>query len=126
MSDVAGRSHRQATPLLIKWIASGSRLWKKFWEEKNDRIRHPFNVIMDKEVSDHVRSWRFIILIAIIVLTCLGSMYTTLTNIGNAVKADDPEGAFFFLKLFTVSDGTLPSFFVFISFLTVIRDRSRI
>ena len=36
---------------------------------------------------------------------------------GNAVKPNDPEGAFFFLKLFTISDGTLPSFFVFISFL---------
>jgi ABC-2 type transport system permease protein len=33
------------------------------------------------------------------------------------VKPNDPEGTFFFLKLFTISDGTLPSFFVFISFL---------
>ncbi len=44
-------------------------------------------------------------------------MYTALTNIGTAVKPNDPEGSFFFLKLFTISDGTLPSFFVFISFL---------
>ncbi len=84
---------------------------------KSDRAAHPFWVIVRKEVTDHVRSWRFIILIAIIALTCLGSMYTALTNIGKAVKADDPEGAFFFLKLFTVSDGTLPSLMVFISFL---------
>jgi ABC-2 type transport system permease protein len=85
--------------------------------EKNDRRIHPFRAIVQKEVSDHVRSWRFVILIAIIALTCMGSMYTALANIGKAVKADDPEGAFFFLKLFTVSDGTLPSFIVFISFL---------
>ena len=81
------------------------------------RFIHPFMVILYKEISDHVRSWRFIILIIIIALTCLGSMYTALTNIGNAVKPNDPEGSFFFLKLFTISDGTLPSFFVFISFL---------
>lgn len=78
---------------------------------------HPFWVIVQKEITDHVRSWRFIILIAIISLTCMGSLYTALTNISNAIKTDDPEGAFLFLRIFTVSDGTLPSFFVFISFL---------
>jgi ABC-2 type transport system permease protein len=85
--------------------------------KKGDKILHPFWVIVFKEISDHVRSWRFIILIAIITLTCLGSMYTALTNISKAVKPDDPEGAFFFLKLYTISDGTLPSFIVFVSFL---------
>ena len=84
---------------------------------KENKILHPFRVILNKEISDHVRSWRFIILITIIALTCLGSMYTALTNIGNAVKPNDPEGTFFFLKLFTLSDGTLPSFLIFISFL---------
>jgi len=84
---------------------------------QEDMILHPFRVIVNKEISDHVRSWRFIILIAIIALTCLGSMYTALSNIGKAVKPNDPEGAFFFLKLFTITDGTLPSFVVFVSFL---------
>lgn len=84
---------------------------------KDDKIIHPFRVIVDKEISDHIRSWRFRILMIIIALTCLGSLYTALTNIGDAVKPDDPEGSFFFLKLFTLSDGTLPSFLVFISFL---------
>ena len=78
---------------------------------------HPFWVIVNKEISDYVRSWRFIILIAIIALTCMGSLYTALTNIREAIKPNDPDGAFLFLKLFTVSDGTLPSFAVFISFL---------
>ena len=82
-----------------------------------DEVIHPFRAILNKEISDHVRSWRFIILIIIIALTCLGSMYTALTNIDKAVKPNDPEGTFFFLKLFTISDGTLPSFIIFISFL---------
>lgn len=87
------------------------------WLRKADRIDHPFWVIVYKEISDHVRSWRFIILIAVIALTCLGSMYTALTNIGNVTKPNDHEGTFFFLKLYTITDGKLPSFIVFISFL---------
>lgn len=69
-----------------------------------------------------MRSWRFIILIAIIALTCMGSLYTALTNIREAIKPNDPDGAFLFLKLFTVSDGTLPSFAVFISFRAIVRN----
>ena len=82
-----------------------------------NRIYHPFWVIVNKEVSDHMRSWRFIIMIVLIALTCMGSLYTALTNIGDSIKPNDPDNAFLFLKLFTVSDGTLPSFVVFISFL---------
>jgi len=78
---------------------------------------HPFMVIVRKEVTDIVKSWRFIILIAIILLTCMGSLYTALTNIAASIKPDDPNSSFLFLKLFTVSDGSLPSFLVFISFL---------
>jgi len=82
-----------------------------------DRSLHPFWVIVNKEISDHIRSWRSIILIVIIALTCMGSLYTALTNISEAIKPNDPDNAFLFLKLFTVSDGTLPSFAIFISFL---------
>lgn len=85
--------------------------------KRESRVLHPFWAIVNKEIADYVRSWRFIILVALIGLTCLGSMYTALMNIAKAVKPGDPDGTFFFLKLFTVSDGTLPSFFVFISFL---------
>ena len=82
-----------------------------------NKYHSPFWTIVRKEVSDHVRSWRFLILIGIIALTCMGSLYTALTNIGAAIKPNDPDGSFLFLKLFTVSDGTLPSFTVFVSFL---------
>ena len=87
-------------------------------EEKDmNKVNHPFWVIVNKEISDHVKSWRFIILIGIIALTCMGSLYTALTNISEAIKPNDPDGSFLFLKLFTVSDGTLPSFVLFINFL---------
>ena len=82
-----------------------------------NEVNHPFWVIVNKEISDHVKSWRFIILIGIIALTCMGSLYTALTNIGATIKPNDPDGSFLFLKLFTASDGTLPSFTLFINFL---------
>ena len=82
-----------------------------------DRTAHPFWVMVNKEITDHVKSWRFIILIVLIAFTCLGSLYTALSNFGQAVKPNDPDGSFFFLKLFTLSDGTLPPFIIFICFL---------
>ena len=75
-----------------------------------NKVNYPFWVVVNKEISDHVKSWRFIILMGIILLTCMGSLYTSLTNIGAAIKPNDPDGSFLFLKLFTASDGTLPSF----------------
>lgn len=82
-----------------------------------DKVIHPFMVIVNKEISDHINSWRFIILITIILLTCFGSLYTALGSIGDVAKTNDPDAPYFFLKLFTISDGTIPSFFIFISFL---------
>ena len=82
-----------------------------------ERTTHPFWAIVNKEISDHVRSWRFIIMVLLMLLTSMGSLYTALTNIAKTIKPNDPEGTFFFLKLFTVTDGSLPSFFVFVSFL---------
>lgn len=78
----------------------------------------PFWVIVKKEIADHIHSWRFIILVSIILLTCLGSLYTALTNIGDAIKSSsDASDNFLFLKLYTVSDSTMPSFYLFIGLL---------
>jgi ABC-2 type transport system permease protein len=110
-----------ARSLVEKWVIAITNFFssiKLFDNNKNaNKAKHPFWVIVQKEISDHVKSWRFIILVILIALTCLGSMYTALTNIGKAIKPNDPTGIFFFLKLFTISDGTMPSYIVFISFL---------
>ncbi|MEH6307594.1 ABC transporter permease [Olivibacter sp. CPCC 100613] len=85
---------------------------------KDEKSSHPFGVLVAKEISDHIRSWRFIILLALILLTCISSLYTSLSSISKTVaKPDDPENTFLLLKLFTLSDGTLPPFHVFIGFL---------
>jgi len=85
--------------------------------EKQANKFNPFWVIVHKEISDHVKSWRFNIMLLLLGMTCIGSLYTALANIGKAVKANDPDDAFLFAKLLTLTDGTLPSFTVFISFL---------
>ncbi|RNI33845.1 ABC transporter permease [Hanamia caeni] len=78
----------------------------------------PFSVMIRKEVADHVRSWRFIILVVLIVLTFLGAMYVSMSHIRLVVANEkDPDHLFIYLKLLTTTDGTLPPFHVFISFL---------
>lgn len=78
----------------------------------------PFSVMVRKEVADHVRSWRFIILVSIIALTFFGAMYVSMSHISIAVGNEkDPDHLFIYLKLLTTTDGTLPPFHVFISFL---------
>jgi ABC-2 type transport system permease protein len=87
--------------------------------QRNDYVvsLRPFWAMVQKEIGDHTRSWRAIILLSIVALTCLGSLYSSLSNFTEAVSKSNADSDFFFLNLFTLSDGTLPSFFVFVSFL---------
>jgi len=68
-----------------------------------------------KELADHIRSKRFMIILLIVAVTCLASVYSAGLGIRAAVKEE--QNSFVFLKLFTSSGGTLPSFATFISFL---------
>ena len=82
-----------------------------------------FLTIVRKEFTDYIRSWRIIILLVIILLTCLGSLYTAIMTISDVISESGNEAeeiakdSYLFLKLFTVSDGTLPPFITFVSFL---------
>ena len=79
--------------------------------------KYKFWSMVQKEITDHFKSWRFIILLIIIFLTCLGSLYASLSSFSEIVKKTSDENDFFFLYLFTHSDGSIPQFFVFIGFL---------
>ncbi|MFD2042798.1 ABC transporter permease [Ornithinibacillus salinisoli] len=81
-----------------------------------------FLVIVRKEFTDFIKSWRIIILLLIIGLTCLGSLYTAITTIKDSISQSEEareiaKDSYLFLKLFTTSDGSLPPFITFISFL---------
>ena len=78
----------------------------------------PFRVMVGKEIADHIRSWRFMVLLALVGLTFFGAMYVSLSNIKTAVSnIQDPDRLFLYLKLLTTTDGSLPPFHVLLSFL---------
>lgn len=89
----------------------------------NEKRSSIFMAIVRKEFADYIRSWRIIILLAIIVLTCIGSLYTAVTTIQDVVDNQDAVARSMaseqqlFLKMFTVSDGILPPFVTFVTFL---------
>lgn len=85
---------------------------------KSQSLSGPFSVMVHKEMADHIRSWRFIVLIGLIILTFIASMYVSLGNIRSAVSnTNDPDRLFLYLKLLTTTDNSIPPFHVFLSFL---------
>jgi ABC-2 type transport system permease protein len=68
---------------------------------------------MLKELADHLTSIRFIILELIVMVIAVGTVYVATQEIKDTV-AQDP---FLFLKFFTTSRGSLPSFLFWISLL---------
>lgn len=90
----------------------------KRWTSKESRtVQNSFWILVQKEVSDHISSWRVNIIVLLLTLTCLGSLYTALSGLKDVAVDIKTEDAFLFLKLFTISDGTIPPFFVFVSFI---------
>ncbi len=83
------------------------------------RTPSSFWAIVQKEFGDHVRSWRFGILLGIVTLACIGAIYAAVTALKNGVSptGDGTDASFLFLSMFTVSDGALPNFLTFLSFL---------
>ncbi|NLC10881.1 MAG: ABC transporter permease [Firmicutes bacterium] len=84
--------------------------------EKANQAQHPFWAMVQKEAMDHINSWRFMILLGLMLLTTIASLYTAISSLQNAL-AEDTSTSFVFLKLFTATDGTLPPFITFISLL---------
>lgn len=80
--------------------------------------RSPFRVMVRKETGDQIRSWRFIVMLGLIMLTFFGTLYVAMNNIKGVVSnIKDPDRIFVYLKLLTTSDNSLPTFHIFLSFL---------
>lgn len=79
-------------------------------KEKNIGLR----ALYRKEMSDHIRSKRFLLILTLVVLTSFASLYGALDSIGDVVATDSN---FIFLKLFTTSGSSIPSFVSFIALL---------
>src|SRR5690606_5382055 len=90
---------------------------KQFFNINTDSMKS-MGVLIDKEVSDYIRSKKFIVLLLIVLCTSVASLYSALTALRQEPPSpDSAQASFFFLQVFTYSDGTLPPFHVFISFL---------
>jgi len=70
-----------------------------------------------KEFSDHVRSWRMVILVALLIVTGIGSLYTAAQTIRTVVGSTSATPDFVFLRLFTGGSTQLPPLTSFVSFL---------
>ena len=78
----------------------------------------PFQVMVAREIADHIRSWRFIVLLSLVAFTFFGALYVAFSNLRNALATtQETESVFIFLKLLTTTDGSMPPFHVFLSFL---------
>ena len=96
------------------------RLRKRLDERRERRLDaepSPFGVLVEKEIREHVNSWRFLVLLGIITLTCLSSLYSAISTMVQNADRLRGEEILFFLQLFTLSNGTLPSYVTFVSFL---------
>lgn len=70
--------------------------------------------LYQKEMVDHIRSRRFLIVLILIVFTSCAGIYGALSGLPAALESDQK---FIFLKLFTLSSGSIPSFASFIALL---------
>jgi ABC-2 type transport system permease protein len=67
-----------------------------------------------KELADHFSSKRFLIIFILIYATSIASLYGAITELSDAISSDTN---FVFLKLFTTSGDSIPSFMSFIALL---------
>ena len=67
-----------------------------------------------KELADHLKSRRFLILLLLIGTTSFGSLYGAVSGLADVLESD---GNFAFLKLYTTSGSSIPSFMSFIALL---------
>ncbi len=78
------------------------------------RRRSGLSAIYQKEMADHIHSKRFLIVLCLILLTSFASIYGSVSGISQgAVESLD----YLFLQLFTLSNGSIPSFASFIALL---------
>ncbi|WP_283683098.1 ABC transporter permease [Parablautia sp. Marseille-Q6255] len=67
-----------------------------------------------KELADHLRSKRFLILLLLVGATSFASLYGAISGLGEAMESDSN---FVFLKLYSTSGNSIPSFMAIIALL---------
>lgn len=87
-------------------------------ENLDKKYASPLDVLISKEISGHIRSWRAWVMIILIILTFFASVYVSMSNIKSSAPASaDPASQFIYLKFLTLTDESIPPFHVFLNFL---------
>jgi ABC-2 type transport system permease protein len=81
----------------------------------NSSTYNGLRILYKKEISDHLRSKRFMIVLILVGIIGLSSIYSAGLGIREAINKESDD--FIFLKLFTSSGDFIPSFASFMSFL---------
>jgi ABC-2 type transport system permease protein len=99
-----------------------------FIERNSDKAkanRNGFRVLFQKELTDHLESWRFIILFLLLFAVMLASLYgaagTLAQNAAQSASQNQQQAStpteFLFLQLFTTAGSSIYSFTTFLAFL---------
>ena len=81
---------------------------------KKRELRSPLLVLYQKELADHLRSKRFYLVFALLLLTTITSLFGAVSNLSREVAGGSE---FIFLRIFTTSGDNIFSFATFIAFL---------
>lgn len=76
-------------------------------EKAEKRSYHALKVLFEKEVSDFINSKRMVLLIILIALMTISGFYGAVSGLADSI---DESSAFVFLKLYTVSANSIPSY----------------
>lgn len=83
-------------------------------ESRRSKSRAGLKALYRKELSDHLNSRRFFIILLLIYVTSFASLYGALSGLSDAISSDSN---FIFLKLYSSSGSSIPSFMSFIALL---------
>ncbi len=95
---------------MTKTETAGVSLPKSGTERRKVR-NHSLAALYRKEMTDHITSKRFVIIMILVLATTIASIYGTVTGIADALESD---GNFIFLKFYTTSGSSIPSYASFI------------
>lgn len=99
--------------MTMKKIKSGLSHWAAD-REQNKRVPSGLMAIYRKELADHIRSRRFLIVLGLILLTSFAGVFGSVSSLSEAAAENSD---YLFLKLFTLSGNSIPSFTSFIALL---------
>lgn len=107
---------KSSSPKEVSAVAKTSKNVTGFFKPRTGLI-----ALYQKEMSDYISSRRFTIILVIIIATTLTSLYGALTSLASTTSSTDTSTTvsttFMFLKLFTSSGNSIPSFTSFIALL---------